>query len=81
MDISTNFPLKRGDRIRILADPNQKRIFKALVLGEVKNPGYVYLKQSRRSRLLIKPGLPPELSSDFQEFTCSIISSGISKLA
>jgi protein involved in polysaccharide export with SLBB domain len=46
VNISTNFPLKRGDRIRILADPNQKRIFKALVLGEVKNPGYVYLKQS-----------------------------------
>ncbi len=45
-DINSNFSLKRGDRIRILADPNQKRIFKALVLGEVKNPGYVYLKQS-----------------------------------
>jgi len=45
-DINSNFSLKRGDRIRILADPNQKRIFKALVLGEVNNPGYVYLKQS-----------------------------------
>ncbi len=46
VDVNTNFSLKRGDRIRILADPNQRRIFKALVLGEVKNPGYVYLKQS-----------------------------------
>jgi protein involved in polysaccharide export with SLBB domain len=45
-EINSNFPLKRGDRVRILADPNQKRIFKALVLGEVKNPGYVYLKQN-----------------------------------
>ncbi len=45
-DVNGNFPLKRGDRIKILADPNQKKIFKALVLGEVKNPGYVYLKQS-----------------------------------
>lgn len=44
-DINSTFPLKRGDRIRILADPNQKRIFKALVLGEVKNPGYVYLTE------------------------------------
>lgn len=49
VDINSNFPLKRGDRIRILADPNQKRIFKALVLGEVNNPGYVYLKQSGTS--------------------------------
>lgn len=46
VEINSNFALKRGDRIRILADPNQRRIFKALVLGEVKNPGYVYLKQS-----------------------------------
>lgn len=37
--------LKMGDRIKILADENQKKSFKALVLGEVKNPGYVYLKK------------------------------------
>lgn len=49
VDINSNFPLKRGDRIRVLADPNQKRIFKALILGEVKNPGYVYLKQNGTS--------------------------------
>ena len=45
-DIDGAFPLKRGDRIRVVADPNQKRVFKALVLGEVKNPGYVYIKQN-----------------------------------
>ncbi|MCX6171137.1 MAG: SLBB domain-containing protein [Ignavibacteriales bacterium] len=46
IDINSNFPLKYGDRIRIMADQNQKKVFKALVLGEVKNPGYVYLKQN-----------------------------------
>lgn len=46
VDINANFSLKRGDRIKILADPNEKRVFKALIIGEVKNPGYVYLKQN-----------------------------------
>ena len=49
VDVNSDFSLKRGDRIKILADPNQKRIFKALVLGEVRNPGYVYLKENGTS--------------------------------
>lgn len=44
VDINKNYDLKRGDRIRILSDENHKLSFKVLVLGEVKFPGYVYVK-------------------------------------
>ncbi len=42
-DISENIELNRGDRIRILFDENKRHDYKALVLGEVKKPGYIYL--------------------------------------
>ncbi|MGK9368122.1 SLBB domain-containing protein [Melioribacter sp. Ez-97] len=41
--ISENIELMRGDRIRIIAGENKRHDYKTLVLGEVKNPGYVYL--------------------------------------
>lgn len=43
VNINDDFELKSGDRIKILADENNKRDYKVLVLGEVKNPGYVYV--------------------------------------
>jgi protein involved in polysaccharide export with SLBB domain len=41
--INDDFELKSGDRIRILADENQKGSYKVLVLGEVKYPGFIYV--------------------------------------
>ena len=41
VEISQDFELKRGDRIKILAEETRKRDFKVLVVGEVLNPGYV----------------------------------------
>lgn len=43
VNISDDAVLKSGDRIRILSDENKRKDYKALVLGEVKFPGYVYL--------------------------------------
>ncbi len=38
--------LKIGDRIKVLSDENYKKDFKVLVLGEVKTPGYVFVKKN-----------------------------------
>jgi protein involved in polysaccharide export with SLBB domain len=43
VNLADNFNLVRGDRIRILYEENNKREYKALVLGEVNTPGYVYI--------------------------------------
>ena len=43
VDLNSDFKLKAGDRIRVLADENQKGDYKVLVLGEVKNPGFIYI--------------------------------------
>jgi protein involved in polysaccharide export with SLBB domain len=43
--IKDDYILKSGDRIRVLAEENQKKNYKVLVLGEVKNPGYIYVKK------------------------------------
>lgn len=45
VSIADDFKLQNGDRIRVLADENQKRNYKVLVLGEVTYPGYVYVKK------------------------------------
>ena len=45
VNIKDEITLKSGDRIRVLADENQKKNYKALVLGEVKTPGYIYVKK------------------------------------
>lgn len=42
-EIADNPELKRGDRIRILADETNRKDYKVLVLGEVNSPGYVYI--------------------------------------
>lgn len=46
VDINNDYDLKRGDRIKILSDENHKLSFKVLVLGEVKYPGFVYVKRN-----------------------------------
>jgi protein involved in polysaccharide export with SLBB domain len=47
VDVNSNFPLRRGDRIRIPSDVSYKKDFKALVLGEVKKPGYIYITKNQ----------------------------------
>lgn len=39
VNISSNYPLKRGDRIIVLAKYNQRKDFSVMVLGEVNSPG------------------------------------------
>jgi protein involved in polysaccharide export with SLBB domain len=46
VNIKDDFLLMSGDRIKILADENQKKDYKVLVLGEVKNPGYVFVTKN-----------------------------------
>jgi len=41
VDINSETPLERGDRIVVLADETQKKSFSVLILGEVKSPGQV----------------------------------------
>ncbi len=39
--------LKRGDRIRVVADETQKRDFKVLIGGEVNKPGYIFITKDK----------------------------------
>lgn len=41
VDVNSDFPLKRGDRIRIGTEVTYRKDYKILVLGEVRFPGYV----------------------------------------
>lgn len=41
--ISDNHELKRGDRVRVVANETQRRDFKVLIEGEVNKPGYIYI--------------------------------------
>jgi protein involved in polysaccharide export with SLBB domain len=43
VNVKDNFSLKSGDRVRILADENERKSYKVLVYGEVKKPGTVYI--------------------------------------
>jgi protein involved in polysaccharide export with SLBB domain len=43
INIKDDINLQAGDRVRILADENQKSDYKVLVLGQVKKPGYIYI--------------------------------------
>ncbi len=45
VDINSDFVLKRGDRIRVLADETQRKDFKVFTLGEFKMPGYIPIKK------------------------------------
>ncbi len=46
LDVNADFVLRSGDRIRVLADENQKKNFKVLVLGEVRKPGYIFITKN-----------------------------------
>lgn len=43
VSINEDFPLNRGDRIRILFDENSRKDYKVLVIGEVNSPGYIHI--------------------------------------
>lgn len=43
VSIQGDFLLKRGDRIRILFNENNKKDYKVLVVGEVNSPGYIHI--------------------------------------
>ena len=45
VDINSDFILKRGDRIRVLADETQRKDFKVLTLGEFMMPGFIPIKK------------------------------------
>ncbi len=46
VNIEDDIVLKRGDRIRILADENQRKNYKVRVIGEVRYQGYIYVAKS-----------------------------------
>ncbi|MGE5432803.1 MAG: SLBB domain-containing protein, partial [Syntrophomonadaceae bacterium] len=41
VDVMSDVPLKRADRIRILANETNRKDYRVLVLGEVNRPGYI----------------------------------------
>ncbi len=41
VDLNSNLPLERGDRVVVQADETQKKAFSVLILGEVKSPGQI----------------------------------------
>jgi len=43
VDLNEDFMLKSGDRIKVLADENNKLNYQVLVLGQVKTPGPVFI--------------------------------------
>jgi len=45
--VDANIELKRGDRIRVVADETQKRDFKILIGGEVNKPGYIFITKDQ----------------------------------
>lgn len=45
--VEENIELKRGDRVRVVADETQKRDFKILIGGEVNKPGYIYITKNQ----------------------------------
>lgn len=46
VDLNNDIALKPGDRIKILADQTKRRNYKILVLGEVRNPGEIYITEN-----------------------------------
>jgi len=45
--VDQNIELKRGDRVRVVADETQKRDFKILIGGEVNKPGYIFITKNQ----------------------------------
>ncbi|GAB6281625.1 MAG: hypothetical protein STSR0008_03660 [Ignavibacterium sp.] len=57
-NISDNPEIKRGDRIRIIADETQKRDFRVNVNGEVNQPGYIPITKNNTTirEVILKAG-------------------------
>lgn len=47
VNIRDDYELRRSDRITIMFNENEKKAFKALVLGEVERNGYVYITKDK----------------------------------
>lgn len=65
VDLKSDFELKRGDQIVVLADETQRKQFFALIVGEVNQPGYIPItKNSTKLGEIIKlaNGFTPEAS-------------------
>lgn len=45
VDAVLDVPLKRGDRIRVLANESQRKDYKVYTIGELKMPGYIPIKK------------------------------------
>lgn len=45
VDINSDIELKRGDRIRVLANETQRKDFRVLAIGEFNMPGYIPIKK------------------------------------
>lgn len=64
VELNSDFELKNGDRIRVLADKLSQKDFKVLVLGEVNNPGYIYVtKNSTKLDKVLKQASVKESAS------------------
>lgn len=61
--IDSKEKIEIGDRIRVVSDETHKKDFKVLVLGEVKNPGYITITKNKTSLNEII-----ERSGNFTEF-------------
>lgn len=46
VNLNSDVPLKVGDRIRVLADETHRKDYRVLVLGEVNQPGYIYIPKN-----------------------------------
>jgi protein involved in polysaccharide export with SLBB domain len=46
VSLNSDILLQRGDRIRVLFNENNKKVYKVLVLGEVNQPGYVFITKN-----------------------------------
>lgn len=46
VSVNDNINLKRGDRIKLVANQPRRKSYKALVLGEVNKPGYVFITEN-----------------------------------
>lgn len=49
VNIDSNIELKRGDRIRVLANETQRKDFKVLVIGEFNMTGFIPIKKEHTS--------------------------------
>jgi len=49
IDPAGNFDLKPGDRVKVIANENNKKAFKVIVSGQVNIPGEIYITKNKTS--------------------------------